>query len=215
MKTTYKLKNADYYGNARIDLVDKIDFHDVRKVIDVGCGDGNTLKYIKSNYKNVTTTGIEPYAESLVNDGVDNFYKSTIEDFLENKITENYDLIMCLDVLEHIWDYKKTLKKLTNHLNDSGSLLISVPNVSNFRVFYEIFLKHNFPKNKDGIFDETHCRWFTKKVLSNDLVELGFKDIQFSFTGMETGKKLYFLNLITFGIFKKYLGFQIIAIARK
>jgi 2-polyprenyl-3-methyl-5-hydroxy-6-metoxy-1,4-benzoquinol methylase len=214
-KLAYDSKDSDYYRNSRKDLIDKVECRNHTKILDVGCGTGINLGYVKSKAPLSTTVGVELYAVVSSEQLIDRIYQCNIEDFLDNESEKDFDLIMCLDSLEHIWNYKEVLSNLAGLMKDDGVLLISVPNVSNFRTFYNIFLRKDFPKMKDGIFDETHCRWFTKKVLKNDLLEIGFNSIEFSYTGMEKGKILYFVDLITFGMLRDYLGFQIVAVAKR
>jgi 2-polyprenyl-3-methyl-5-hydroxy-6-metoxy-1,4-benzoquinol methylase len=214
-KLIYESKSGDYFSKSRRDLIDKVDLKNCKRVLDVGCGTGKNLAYLKSKAPLVTTIGVEPFAKVAQQEGVDIIFQCNVEEFLKNEKEKDFDLVMCLDSLEHIWAYEEVLLQLTNLMSDDGVLLISVPNISNFRTFYHLFLRRDFPKLKEGIFDETHCRWFTKKVLDTDLTKLGYTKIEFSYTGMEKGKILYFIDRLTLGLFREYIGFQIVAVARK
>ncbi|MDB2448186.1 class I SAM-dependent methyltransferase [Gammaproteobacteria bacterium] len=214
-KSVYELKNDNYYRNSRKDLIDKVDIKNDGKVLDVGCGTGVNLGYVKGKYPSCFTVGIEPYADVSEEYSIDRLHHCSAEKFLDIQTDKDFDVVMCLDSLEHMWDYQTILAKLADIVKDDGVLLISVPNISNFRTFYNVFIQKDFPKSKDGIFDETHCRWFTKKVLKADLLHIGFGNIEFSYTGLEKGKFLYYLDLITFGSLRDYIGFQIVAVARR
>ena len=213
-KIVYDLKNDSYFLNARKDIIDQVSLTNVNNVLDIGCGSGATLAYIKSKKNHIKTIGVEPFCDDI-HSHVDQIYKCNVQSFLAENEGCNFDLILCLDVLEHIWLYEDVLLALTQKISESGKLIISVPNIANFRALIHIFILNNFPKDKEGIFDETHCRWFTCKVLKENLERLGFSNIELRYSGMEKGKLLYYVNKITFGIFQRYLGFQIIAIAKK
>lgn len=204
------MKHVEYYKNLRSNELDLITLRANDRILDVGCGEGNSATYLKTKQKNISVIGVEPYCKNFVSD-LYQVYDMTIESFLDQYTDDHFDVILCLDVLEHIWNYDKVLQKLTTILKPRGTLLISVPNTSNFRVFYELFIKNNFPKHKEGIFDETHCRWFTSRTLAGDLQRHGFTSVNFSFSGMEAGKILYFVDLITLRLFRRFLGFQVIA----
>jgi SAM-dependent methyltransferase len=184
------------------------------RILDVGCGGGQSAKFLKMKRSDIYVVGVEPYCGTFSSQ-MDRVYKKSITAFLESYVDEPFDVILCLDVLEHIWNYEGTLKDLMMILKPGGTLLISVPNVSNFRVFFEIIIKNNFPKNEEGIFDETHCRWFTSRSLRNDLDKLDLNSVKISFSGLEKGKLLYYVNLFTFRLLQRFLGFQVIAICKK
>ena len=208
------MKHASYYRKVRSNELNLIKPKSKDRVLDVGCGEGLAAAYLKAMQKDIYVLGVEPYCDGFTPE-LDEVYGNTVERFLEEYAGDHFDLILCLDVLEHIWTYSEVLEDLVSNLKSGGTLLISVPNVNNFRVLSEIILRNNFPKHKEGIFDETHCRWFTKRTLKNDLAKFGFQRMSFSYSGIEFGKLLFFVNLVTFGLFRRFLGFQVIAICKK
>lgn len=101
-------------------------------ILDAGCGTGHlTLELLQDGFT-VTATD---YSQDLVD-----FTKGILQqagfspdiyqlDLREAKTLseENYDTIVCLDVLEHIDDDLIALKNLKNALKPGGVLIISVP----------------------------------------------------------------------------------------
>lgn len=81
---------------------------------------------------------------------------------LEN-IVKKYDLIVMLDVLEHIEDTELFLNKINNILTDSGSLIISVP------AYQKLFSKHDLAMH--------HYRRYSMKLL-NEHLKSSFKIIK-------------------------------------
>ena len=73
----------------------------------------------------------------------------------------SFDLITCLDILEHTHDPVKALKEIRRVLKDNGRILIMVP------AFRLLWSQH----------DEALCHYrrYNKISLSNDLFEAGFK----------------------------------------
>ena len=45
-------------------------------------------------------------------------------------IHTKYDLILCYETIEHVYDYKNFVKSLTSHLKDGGILILTCPNIS-------------------------------------------------------------------------------------
>ena len=77
---------------------------------------------------------------------------------------ETYDLILLLDVLEHLDEPSDILKRLTKLLNDGGYMLISLPNVAHHSVLAPLLLKREFEYNDAGILDRTHGGFIPKKA---------------------------------------------------
>lgn len=95
-----------------------------KKVLDVGCGEGILVqKYIKRRY---TIIGLDINYQS----------RFVIKDDIRNtKLkSDSYDLILCLDVLEHLnfIDQEKAIVQMKRLLKKDGILLITVPNLAHF-----------------------------------------------------------------------------------
>lgn len=95
-------------------------------LLDIGCGTGYFLKAAqKSEWK---VTGVEPNktARNLAKDKGLKVYNK-LEKIDDKK---SYNCISLFHVLEHVHELRKTIKKLLQHLDDNGALMIAVPNYS-------------------------------------------------------------------------------------
>src|SRR5690606_24255237 len=132
------------------------------KALEVGCGNGNTLSYLKKSGQAKYVVGVEYQKEcsTLHPENIDSFITGSAEDFhTEN---DQFDLVMFLDVLEHLQDPFQVLKKYISFLSKGGQILVSVPNINNLRVLGKLILKDEFTYTDSGILDRTHIRFFTK-----------------------------------------------------
>jgi len=75
-----------------------------------------------------------------------------------------WDHILFADVLEHLRDPYTVLKKAATQLNDNGTILISIPNVSHNSIIVDL-INNNFEYRELGLLDNTHIRFFTRKSL--------------------------------------------------
>ena len=95
-----------------------------KKILDVGCGTGEFLSYMKK--KGFDTYGIEvaKKARELSKKN----HKLLVKDSLSKLNENNFDVITMWHVLEHVYDLDGYMKKIKYLLNDKGYLLIAVPN---------------------------------------------------------------------------------------
>jgi len=84
-------------------------------VCEVGCGAGGILNYLSNNMSDVLFAGYEisPQAFSICsksNRDTISFFNTDI-----TKTSDRYDILLAIDVFEHVEDYYSFLKKLHNH----------------------------------------------------------------------------------------------------
>lgn len=129
-ETTYPIHKKLYFEQKKTDiydyLVSKINIKD-QKILDAGCGVGfGGFIFIKKGAKKVT--GISVSDEEIKRANViksklkiENceFKKTTFEN-----VSDNFDLIFCVESLKHSLDFKKSFSNLLNVLNENGKLVI-------------------------------------------------------------------------------------------
>jgi SAM-dependent methyltransferase len=76
---------------------------------------------------------------------------------------QNYDVLLCLDILEHLTNPWQTLQTWSKHLIPGGKLLISLPNIREISVLWKIAIRGDFAYSADGILDRTHLRFFARR----------------------------------------------------
>jgi SAM-dependent methyltransferase len=97
------------------------------KILDAGCGTGGNLDLLSSLGCDVTGLEMEPDAAEIARSKSGKaVYIGSLPDHIPFA-DESFDLIVLLDVLEHIEDDIGTLASLTAKLKPGGNLLITVP----------------------------------------------------------------------------------------
>ena len=79
-----------------------------------------------------------------------------------------YDFIVCADVLEHLRRPEHVLAACRGLLAADGHLLISIPNASYAGLVAEL-LHGEFRYREEGLLDNTHLRFFTRRSLTRFL----------------------------------------------
>lgn len=216
----YDQKINDYYAKIRRDLLPYIPSLTRASMLDVGCGAGNTLCYLKEAGKIHEAVGVDftmiPESNQQ-NPLLDRFIAADIQQQQLPLTREHFDILLCADVLEHLSDPWQVLRYLKQFLKKEGYLIISVPNIREFRVLNKIFLKGDFAYGPSGILDKTHLRFFCKKNIAGMVREAGF-DIRTVAPGFKTcplQKRRKRFSQFTLGIFDQFLAQQYIVVARK
>jgi len=102
----------------------------IKTILDIGCGTGELLEFMKASGWEVC--GIEPSKEafeSAKEKGIA-VYNLSLEEFIQQKIggEEKFDVVILTNVLEHVINPKKTLEEAVSLLKTRGVALIRVPN---------------------------------------------------------------------------------------
>ena len=105
-----------------------------RKVLDVGCGGGILSESLASLGAEVTaidasekTINIAKAHARKVKSQV-TYIHTTTEDILSNKSNQKFDVITCLEMLEHVPDPSQTINEFSSLLTPKGDLFISTIN---------------------------------------------------------------------------------------
>jgi len=152
---TRDLPSADARSEQRAEIVySLLNKTPSTKILDVGCGRGLVMNYLDQQGYDIS--GCDMASESIASlqdDGYDVFLFDIERDELPGK----YDIVLCLEVLQQIFDPVTALRKFSQNLNDDGFLIVSVPN--EFHIWSRI--KLILGSSHLGHFDESHIRLFT------------------------------------------------------
>jgi 2-polyprenyl-3-methyl-5-hydroxy-6-metoxy-1,4-benzoquinol methylase len=206
----YDEKNGEYYRHIRREVLPLLP-KNCKKVLEVGCGQGDTLVWVKSIREDCEWIGgVELFEDSakIAASQLDWSIKGSIEEIDLDIEESSIDLILCLDVLEHLVDPWGVVARLNKLLKPDGHMISSIPNVRFFSAVFPLVFMGNWAYQKEGILDKTHLRFFTKKTAISLMESSGMKlDIVIG-KGLEKGRKARILNFITLGLFRPFLEFQ-------
>ncbi len=177
------MKNK-YQTNIRKDVINFIEENKINptNILEIGGGGGFTAgELCKKFHCNGTNIDINIPKENASN--IDHIKLDMSKDKLNNVLeSENFDLILALDVLEHIESTQDFMESILEIIKKETYIIFSLPNIKNIRVPYQIYIKNTFPRNEQGIFDKTHLRWFTKKDIKFLLRKYNFNVIKSCYT---------------------------------
>ena len=172
----YENKNDIYFNRVRKDIIPLLPKSNNR-ILEVGCGTGATLAYLKNNGYCNHTYGIElfPEAMKVAKKRLDYTYEGNIESMQFSLQESSFDVILCLDVLEHLVSPDKVVSYLHKLLVPGGIIIASIPNIRHISVLFPLVFKGEWNYENSGILDKTHLRFFVKNTAIELMESSGLK----------------------------------------
>jgi len=175
LNPNYHIEDSEFKAKNLLTILNKnfFDFKKINNVIDVGCGAGEVLKFIKkSKLFNSKTKfigfDVNKKIIHFANKNCDNNIKFYCKSFFKTKSILKSSLIICTDVYEHIEDYINFLKKLLKYGN---FFLFNIPlDISVRSLLSKKIIEDNFKK-------VGHIHFFNKHVAQLILNYCGYKII--------------------------------------
>lgn len=158
-----------YYTWARMELIGLITKKQDEpiRVLEIGCGMGATLAKIKYLWPKAEVKGIE-LVEQIASIGSNSLdiIQGNAESMEFPYEKNSFDYIILGDVLEHLYDPGKLLRRMTDYLKEGGEFLCSIPNLMHMSVIVPL-LQGKFDYQDAGILDRTHIKFFTLDSIVN------------------------------------------------
>ena len=164
----------DFWYRFFIDLIPTHKKNQANSLLDLGCGYGHFLSFVKNNSNINSLMGVEPFPEFLKHVeslGIEG-YVSTLESFVKTS-KRKFDVVTMINVLEHINNPQQVLYNISkNILNTEGSLILQVPN--DFNIIQKIATKKNSSKNW-WFCPPIHISYFSPSSLKKTIGRLRFQ----------------------------------------
>lgn len=205
-----------YFSTVREDLIVMIE-PGANTVLDIGCGTGATGRMLKKAKIAKEVIGIDS-ASKVINEAeknLDEVINADIETVELPFQQEHFDYIICADVLEHLRDPWSVLKKIRPYLKKEGYIVVSIPNIRNWRVLKDLIIKGKWTYVDQGILDNTHLRFFTKSSIKELFLSTNFNIVEIKGSKAKWSYKLKLANALTLGLLKNFLIGQYIVKAQR
>ena len=157
------------------------------KVLDIGCGGGLVSEGLSKI--GATVTGIDFIKENInvarmhakKNNLKINYF---VKDFEKEKITSKYDVIIILEVLEHLKNWEEFIKKIKLNLNKNGTLIISTINRNLVSKFLTLDIGENLlkliPLNTHTFYKFIKPEELEQVLSSNSFENIKFKGLTYN-----------------------------------
>lgn len=217
MSQDYESKDLGYFSHARDQIEPLLDVF-AERALEIGCGTGATLGWLKSVGRVKETFGIELSASAgeraalhlngvLVGDA-----ELLIDTAYPNQL---FDLVLCLDVLEHMVDPWRFVEKLHRLVSPAGRVVFSIPNVRSLSVVLPLMFLGRWRYRDLGILDRTHLRFFTREGAIDLATTSEFEVRKWRRIIPSRDTKMGLLNSLTLGLFPDLMARQYLILSAR
>ena len=135
-----------YQLNKKKKLIGKYFNKSNGKILDIGCGAGDFLEYMKENHWNINGVDTSNKARKIANKKL-NIKVMDPKDWINNK--EKYDVITCWHSLEHVHEPWVYLDKIKKSLTLDGFLIVALPNYqsTDAKIYKEFWAAYDTPRH--------------------------------------------------------------------
>lgn len=184
-----------YYRNLRPEMTRFLPPR-YEKVLEVGCGEGAFTDNLKPGCE---VWGVErdERASKIAATRMKVVLLGDYDEVSKDLPDENFDLVICNDVIEHMADHDAFLLSVKRKLKPGGHLVASVPNVRFWENLRDLLCRKDWRYQEAGILDRTHLRFFTERSIRRALETRGFviEELE-GINPPASRKKILFLGLI-------------------
>lgn len=191
-----------------------------RRVLEIGCGEGNFGRLIKARGAEVWGIEYNPEIAETASTNLDVVFSGDAAHVIGQLEEKLFDCIVLFDVIEHMANPYYVLEKAKCLLSDEGCVAFCFPNVLYIGNLYRLLVKKDWKYTDHGILDITHLRYFTKKSFVNSARDLGYKVEQIEginpIGAVKPSNGILFslFNILTLGHFHESRYYQFVGVMR-
>jgi len=190
--------------------MDVIQKHNVKRVIDVGCGPAIKLGLFHDKYPDLDITGIDQDHPIEYCKSTHKYGRWLVDDF-ENPRSDipnlEADLVINADVIEHVMNPDNVLNYIAHRMAPDGLALISTPDRA-----------RNYGHDKMESGHPAHIREWTKDEFAQYLQSRGWEILEhFHLPGMRAGMNHAYIRSLAYHILKgkpKHMDYNQVVLAK-
>lgn len=143
------------------------------RVLDVGCGSGDLGTFYSGTGATFDGIEVNPSRAAIA---AESYEKVDVGVYESVEPAEPYDLILFLDVLEHVHDPVAAMTWAAAHLKDGGAVITLVPNAAHWTARLKI-ARGDWSYTESGLFDRDHIHFFDTRTVGDLGDKAGLKEV--------------------------------------
>ena len=158
------------------------------KILEIGCGEGELLFKLRKRYKELWGIDISEIQIKNTKKRVRAIKNIHVKVGDANKKLEFkdffFDIIIAIEVLEHLFDPYHFMEECRRLLKSKGTLIVHVPNVAFFPNRLRLFFGKELRTSEGGDWKVGHLHYFTKYSLKKLFEDEGFRVLKITHGGI-------------------------------
>ena len=148
-------------------------------VLDIGAADGSVARPLVERGCRVWALEADPEAAAKARSVCERVIVGDVEhlDLVEAVEGTRFDVVLLLDVLEHLRDPLAALERARELLAPTGRVIVSIPNVAHGAVRVSL-MSGSFNYTETGLLDRTHLRFFDRRSAERLVRSAGLRIIE-------------------------------------
>jgi 2-polyprenyl-3-methyl-5-hydroxy-6-metoxy-1,4-benzoquinol methylase len=212
LAVSFKDKPSGYFSCPRSELIPLVPAA-ASRILEIGCGEGRLAQALRGSRpsSDLEIVGVElcdgpaKTAATVLN----RVMVGNVEQ-MDLPYEDYFDCVIFADVLEHLVDPWRMLRRARKLLRRDGVIVASIPNVQHSRVLINLLLGR-FDYEQAGIMDSTHLRFFTRKSIITLFQSTGYELSRLSV--ILGSKRVRLAHLATAGLVDSFLTRQYLVVA--
>ena len=183
---------------------------DGSSVLDIGCGNGGFLKYLKKERPNCDVVGIDVSSEAVENLKTEGFaaYLAQCETSARELTGRDFDYVVLMEVVEHAHDAEQLVRQALEC--NPRSIFITIPNVGYFMHRLRLMFGGRFPVTTILFHMKEHIRFWTVKDFKQWMEYLGCRVVSCVGQQQTRNKVILFLMRISPGWFASQVVYEVV-----
>jgi O-antigen biosynthesis protein len=207
-------KPAGYFSCPRAELVPLVP-RTASRVLEAGCGEGEFARSLRAARQpsRLEIVGVElcegpaRRAASVL----DTVIVGNVEQ-LDLPYEDYFDCVVFADVLEHLIDPWRMIRRARKFLRRDGHIVASIPNVQHWTVVADLMIG-NWKYCDFGLMDSTHLRFFTRRSIKALFNSNAF-EVRYLAPRIESGRAKM-AHVVTAGLADPFLARQYFVVASR
>jgi 2-polyprenyl-3-methyl-5-hydroxy-6-metoxy-1,4-benzoquinol methylase len=158
------------------------------RILDAGCGNGYLISQLVD--RGLECFGVDPSETGITlargSCPAANFACFDLTVDTGALILESFDIVTCIEVIEHVYAPRLLLSNLFRLLKPGGKLILTTPYHGYFKNL-AIVTSGRFDRHLNPLWDHGHIKFFSHRTLKSALSEAGFGQIEISGIGRMPG----------------------------
>lgn len=192
-----------------------------QRILDIGSGPSELSRLLKKEGNRIV--GVDRSFAEEGDSGLEQKIVRDLEKDFDLPFGREFDIILFLDVLEHLTNPAALLGKARKYLKPGGKVIFSVPNVAHWSVRFSLLLGH-FRYAERGILDKTHLHFYTLRTFRQLLRENNYKIVRegatplplldsFPILGSPLLRWIHWIDVVLTSLWKTLFGYQFLFVA--